>query len=148
MASTPTFAAVHNYKYHDLPPGYNDYGPSAAPRFVSVSRLHHSREEEETTVAEDVGGSSGRTRVESLAFQWSKPREALGGGFLCNWRDRRVDSPKHALPSILMDTIVNHDRWDRLSCWWGIQKNKRTIPTKLSSSSPSSLPSPNVLRPN
>jgi len=98
MASTPTFAAVHNYKYYDLPPVYNDYGPSAAPRFVSVSRPHHSREEEEeeTTIAEDVGGSSGRTGVESLAFQWSKPREALGGGLLCNWRDRRVDSPEHA----------------------------------------------------
>ena len=68
-------------------------------------------------------------------------------GVHCNLRDRRVDSPEHALPSILMETIVNHDRWDRLSCWWENKKNKSQIRTTLSSSS-SSPPSSTVLRPN
>jgi alkylated DNA repair dioxygenase AlkB len=69
-------------------------------------------------------------------------------GVHCNLRDRRVDSPEHPLPSILMETIVHHDRWHRLSCWWENKKNNRVIiPTTLCSSS-SSLTSPTVLCPN
>jgi alkylated DNA repair dioxygenase AlkB len=71
----------------------------------------------------EPGWKASRFNGQSYGKRW---------GVHCNLRDRRVDSPKHALPSMLLDTVVDH-RWDRLSCWRGNTSTTKT---------------PSLLRPN
>jgi alkylated DNA repair protein alkB family protein 4 len=85
---------------HSLPPGLYLY-----PNFVSEDEERHLLAMLDDPHAIPAWNAS-RFNGQSYGKRW---------GVHCNLRDRRVDAPEHALPSILMETVVQ--KLARLSCW-------------------------------